>query len=71
MKLVQFYRGKIPNNEGLFIDDILSYGYEQLEVDHAYIQWILPLKERSMFNTEAPLLTDQEIDLFKSDSDLK
>ena len=71
MKLIQFYRGEIPNNEGVFIDDILSYSYGQLEVDHAYIQWILPLKERSMFNTDAPLLHDNEIVLFTSDPELK
>lgn len=71
MKLVEFYRGEIPNNEGVFIDEIMTYGYEQLEVDHAYIQWIFPLKERSMFNIEAPLLHDDEIILFKSDPELR
>ena len=71
MKLVQFYRGEIPNNEGVFIDEILAYSYGALEDDHAYIQWILPLKERSMFNTDAPLLTDKEIELFAIDPELK
>ena len=71
MKLVEFYRGEIPNNEGVFIDEIMTYGYEQLEVDHAYIQWIFPLKERSMFNVDAPLLHDDEITLFKSDPELR
>lgn len=71
MKLVEFYRGEIPNNEGVFIDDIMAYSYDQLEVDHAYIQWILPLKERSMFNVDAPLLHDDEITLFKADPELQ
>lgn len=71
MKLVEFYRGEIPNNEGVFLEEILSYSYGQFEVDHAYIQWILPLKERSMFNTDAPLLHDDEIALFKSDPALR
>lgn len=70
MKLVQFYRGEIPNNEGSFITDIMAYSYYQLEADHAYIQYILPLRERSMFNVEAPILTDDEIILFCSDPEL-
>jgi hypothetical protein len=45
----------------------MQYGYEQFEGDHAWIQWILPTKERSAFNVECPLLTDEDIVLFKSD----
>lgn len=71
MKLVEFYRGNIPNNDGVFIDDILGYSYGQLEIDHAYIQWILPLKERSMFNVDAPLLHNDEIKLFLADPELR
>jgi hypothetical protein len=71
MKLVEFYRGEIPNNEGVSLEDILAYSYGQFEVDHAYIQWIFPLKERSNFNVEAPLLHDDEIVLFKSDPELR
>ena len=71
MKLVEFYRGEIPNNDGVFVDDILEYSYGQLEVDHSYVQWLFPLKERSMFNVDAPLLKDSEIVLFKSDPELK
>lgn len=71
MKLVEFYRGEIPNNEGVFLEQILDYTYGQLEIDHAYVQWIFPLKERSMFNIDAPLLHDEEIILFKTDIELK
>jgi hypothetical protein len=70
-KIVDFYRGEIPNNEGLFFNEFLErYGMQQMEVDHAWIQWVLPTKQLSNFN-DAPLLTDDEITLFKNDPELK
>ncbi len=72
MKIVEFYRGEIPNNEGLFFQDFLArYGHSQMEVDHAWIQWVLPTKQLSNFNEDAPLLTDDEITLFQHDPELK
>jgi hypothetical protein len=71
MKVIQFYRGEIPNDSGTFIDEVLGYNHEQLEADHAYIQWLLPTKEPSMFNPDAPLITDDEIVLFANDPELQ
>ena len=71
MKLVQFYRGEIPNANGVFIDDILAYNYSELEGDHEYIQWLLPNARPSMFHPNVPVLDDDQIVLFKSDPDLK
>ena len=66
--LVDFYRNQIPTPEGLMFSDFCQYGYEQFEADHAWIQWILPTKDRSAFNINSPLLTDEDISTFKSDS---
>ena len=71
MKLVEFYRGEIPNGNGIYIDDILSYTYHQLEGDHEYIQWILPKREASMFHPDIPVLDQRQIVLFNSDHQLK
>ena len=38
----------------------------QWEVRHDFIQWIFPLKEASSFSPNAPLLTDEDIALFRS-----
>lgn len=68
MKLVQFYRGEIPTNDGDFLDDIIfHWKYEQLEGCHSYVQWMFPMKEGSMFHPEVPRLTDEEIAIFKAD----
>ena len=66
-QLVNFYLGDAPDNQGRMIDEILSWKDEQLEDVHDYIQWIFPLKERSAFNPSAPLLTEDDIAVFKRD----
>lgn len=67
MKIVDFYRGEIPNNDGYKIDQILSWGPDQWEACHSFIQWLFPTKTKSNFNPDAPVLTDDEIVLFRTD----
>lgn len=71
MKVVEFYRNEIPNNNGNYLCEILAWNFDRLEVDHDYIQWLFPLKEKSMFNDEAPTITDEEISLFAVDNELR
>jgi hypothetical protein len=67
MKLVQFYRGEIPTEDGDFISDVFSWGPERLEGCHSYIQWLFPLVEGSMFHPEVPCLNQDEMELFRKD----
>lgn len=71
MKLILFYQGKIPTEDGDYIDDIMKWGYEKLEGCHSYIQWLFPMKEGSMFHPEVPCLTEEEIQLFRTDTSLR
>ncbi len=71
MELVNFYRGEIPNDEGVWLKDIMQYKYGEFECDHAWIQWVFPLMEPSNYNVDAPLLTIEEIILFQNDPVLK
>jgi hypothetical protein len=41
-KIVDFYKGKIPDSEGRMIYDIYKYDYSELEGIHNYIQWLFP-----------------------------
>ena len=70
-QLVAFYLSNGPDSLGRMIDEILSWSDQQLEDVHDYIQWIFPLRERSAFNTSAPLLTEDDIVSFKNDSRLR
>lgn len=65
---VKFFEGKVPDYKGRFLDDILDYSPDELEKVHDYIQVIFPLKESSMFNPDASLITDEDIDKINNSS---
>lgn len=46
-------------------------GFQDLEDEHNYIQWLFPTRTKSQFNPDAKVLTDQEIQRFKKDPVLK
>jgi hypothetical protein len=70
-RVVEFYTGISPDIDGRYIDEIFGYNYEQLENIHSYIQWIFPLNKPSYFNKNAPILTNDEIFVFKSNIIIK
>lgn len=50
-----------------YFDIVNNWNDEQWESCHDFIQWVFPLKEASNFNADAPLLTDEDIAIFKTD----
>lgn len=68
---IDFYSGKIKNCNGYFIDDILHFSDNQLEIIHNYIQWIFPTTEKSKFNKDAPIMTNEIIENFKNNPKCK
>jgi hypothetical protein len=70
-RLVDFYRGEATDSEGRFVQDIWSWGDEEWEEIHDFIQWLFPLLEPSRFNADAPLLTQQDMIAFQSDEFLR
>lgn len=69
--IVQFYSGKSADNRGRMLQDIWRQNHEWLEKNHDYIQWLFPLTERSRFNTNAPILTDDDIQTFTNRENLR
>lgn len=66
--LINFYKGVSKNLEGDFIEDILSLSYKSLERKHNYIQWLFPINELSMYNSNSPLLDSNFINEFYTDT---
>ena len=66
LPIIEFYLSRQPDNRGRMINDILSWNFEQLEYVHNYIQWLFPLQERSASNPSAPLISNEEIQYFRS-----
>lgn len=72
--IVDFYRDEkgVANPSGYSLFDILhNWEDGDWEGVHDFIQWVFPLKEPSNFNPDAPLLTEEDIALFRADDDLK
>lgn len=69
--LVGFYLGQQPDSEGRTIQEIWSWNCQKLEHKHDYIQWLFPLKERSRFNRKAPILNDEIIQEFLTNTILR
>lgn len=51
--------------------DILAWPDGRIESGHDYIQWLFPLRERSHFNPDAPVLQQETIEAFVGDPGLK
>lgn len=69
--IVAFYLGQRPDSEGRMIEDIWSWDYQKLEYTHDYIQWLFPLKQKSRFNPDAPVLNDEVIQAFRTNEQLR
>jgi hypothetical protein len=64
--IISFFEMRCPDSEGRMLDEILDKSDDWFEFCHDYIQWLFPLKEPSQFNPDAPLLTQEDIDYFRS-----
>jgi hypothetical protein len=69
--VVSFYSGSSPDSEGRWIDEIWAWDDDRLEVVHDYIQWLFPLRTRSGFNPDAPILSDADIETFRGSDELR
>lgn len=67
INLMKFFRNEEPNSEGCKLEDILQYSFSKMECQHNFIQWIFPTKERSQYNSTAPLIIDSFKNEFQDD----
>lgn len=70
-KIIDFYRGTGTDAADRTLDEILSKRHDWMEACHDYIQWLFPLRDVSNFNPDAPLLTDEDVRIFKEDDIIK
>src|SRR4028118_317782 len=69
--ILTFYQGQSPDSSGRMIETIWSWDYQKLEYTHDYIQWLFPLKEKSRFNWNAPVLNEEVIQAFRKNEQLR
>lgn len=58
--LLDFYRGRGTDHRGRTFDDLIALSDDEFERQHDFIQWLFPLPEPSLFNPDAPLLTEED-----------
>jgi hypothetical protein len=70
-EVAEFYKGAVVHPDGYTIDRILTSDDYFLAVKHNYIQWLFPLKKASEAVPGSPILSTQEMQLFRKDPDLR
>jgi len=66
-QLTEFYLGEGKDCEQRTLHEILAEDDGYLEFCHDYIQWLFPLAESSNFNPDAPIVTEEDVQAFKTD----
>ena len=69
--LIGFYEGRIRDTRGRRLIEIQSWGLDDLEDVHDYIQWLFPLRTASPVNPDAPVIDNQVIAAFHARDDLR
>ncbi|GAA6620390.1 opioid growth factor receptor-related protein [Scytonema sp. NUACC26] len=69
--IVPFYLAEQPDIAGRMIHEIWGWDFDELEYNHDYIQWLFPINEKSAFNPYAPVLNNEVIQRFQTDSRLQ
>jgi hypothetical protein len=69
--LIAFCKGDMVHPDGYTLDGILSEDDSWLERKHNYIQWLFPLNKPSDAVPGSPIISEQEIELFRTDAGLK
>ena len=69
--LIAFYRNEGVDHRLRSLRDVRGFDLDQLEHTHDFIQWLFPLPEPSSANASAPLLSREDLNLFRSDASLR
>ncbi|MCL9777176.1 opioid growth factor receptor-related protein [Vibrio methylphosphonaticus] len=70
-EIARFISGDAPDKLGRNIEQLLAYNHFWLEHDHKYIQVLFPIDEGTKFNKHAPLVTQEDREVFSQSEDLR
>jgi len=69
--ILMFYYGEKIDKCRFVINQVLNFTDIEMEQNHDFIQWLFPTNEQSQFNLNAPLLTDSDTTVFKTNINVK
>ena len=70
-KIVDYYLYEGVDNKGRTLKSLWEKSNFSLEIAHDYIQWMFPLNEGSNYNANAPILTEDDIYIFRKSMEAK
>jgi hypothetical protein len=70
-KIVSFYKGEVVHPDRLTLDAIIKWDDKEIENSHNVIQWLFPLDKPSLNVANTPVITEKEIEYFRSDPELR
>ncbi len=65
--ITDFYTNNGSDNKGRRLFHVLGLSNYQLEHSHDLVQWLFPTTEKSAFNSDAPVLTEEDVSVFQED----
>ena len=66
MSLVNFLNETGPDHRGRYLRDIWDFDDKAIEQTHDFIQWMFPLREKSMSVPDAPTLLAEDIEVIRT-----
>ena len=66
MSLVDFLNGTGPDHQGRYLRDIWDFDDKAIEQTHDFIQWMFPLREKSMSVPGVPTLSVEDIETIRA-----
>jgi hypothetical protein len=70
-RAVDFSGGTILHPGGVRLEDVWQWTNGQFEFEHAYIQWLFPLPDRSKAEPDSPILTTKDMERFNASTELR
>ncbi|MGE3819316.1 MAG: opioid growth factor receptor-related protein [Isosphaeraceae bacterium] len=69
--LLRYHAGQGTDGAGRTLAEVQAMDHRRMEYYHDFIQWTFPLRQASVFNPDAPVLTDDDVRAFQERPELR
>ena len=69
--ILQYYSGEGVDSRGRSLAETQALEASRMEYYHDFIQWMFPTRHRSLYNPDAPTLTDDDVAAFHARPELR
>ncbi len=69
--IVHYYSGEGVDGRGRTLAETQGLNAARMEYYHDFIQWMFPIRQRSVYNPDAPTLSDEDVAAFLARPELQ